>query len=180
MGENPRRGLIKQFVFAAERAGATVACVRRSPKEICAALTAAIGDVAPVVFAKPGDLKEELFDEFIKSVHPIIEPNDHQLEASGVGITDAFAGVARTGSVCVSITPNLSGTVSLFCRKHIAVVDSVTIVARPRDVFSTVGLRQKALSRDFIFISGPSATADMGPLVRGVHGPGKLHVIILE
>jgi len=30
-----------------------------------------------------------------------------------------------------------------------------------------------------VFVTGPSATADMGPLVRGVHGPHQLHVIVL-
>ena len=38
----------------------------------------------------------------------------------------------------------------------------------------------KGLTRSFSFITGSSATADMGPLVRGVHGPGQLHIIILE
>ena len=34
--------------------------------------------------------------------------------------------------------------------------------------------------RDLVFITGPSATADMGPLVRGVHGPHRLHILLLE
>jgi len=31
-----------------------------------------------------------------------------------------------------------------------------------------------------VFVTGPSATADMGPLVRGVHGPHKLHILVLR
>ena len=45
--------------------------------------------------------------------------------------------------------------------------------------FSEAYLEGKGLKRSFTFITGPSATADMGPLVRGVHGPGKLHIIVL-
>ena len=54
------------------------------------------------------------------------------------------------------------------------------IVPRVRDLFSREVLEGKGLARSFTFITGPSATADMGPLVRGVHGPGKLHIIVLE
>jgi L-lactate dehydrogenase complex protein LldG len=67
----------------------------------------------------------------------------------------------------------------MLTRKHIVVVDADTIVSRPSEVFSESCLDGKGLSRSFSFITGPSATADMGPLVRGVHGPGKLHIIIV-
>jgi L-lactate dehydrogenase complex protein LldG len=41
-------------------------------------------------------------------------------------------------------------------------------------------LNGEGLTRDFVFITGPSATADMGPLVRGVHGPHRQHVIVVR
>jgi L-lactate dehydrogenase complex protein LldG len=31
-----------------------------------------------------------------------------------------------------------------------------------------------------VLATGPSATADMGALVEGVHGPHEVHVIVLE
>ena len=49
-----------------------------------------------------------------------------------------------------------------------------------RDLFREDVLDGKGLSRSFVFITGPSATADMGPLVRGVHGPHRLHIIVLR
>ncbi|MFW5973924.1 MAG: LUD domain-containing protein, partial [Natrialbaceae archaeon] len=31
-----------------------------------------------------------------------------------------------------------------------------------------------------VLATGPSATADMGTLVQGVHGPHEVHVVVLE
>ena len=70
----------------------------------------------------------------------------------------------------------MNGFASLIPRLHIAVVDAASIVPQPRDVItSAIGMQS-----DIVFITGPSATADMGPLVRGVHGPHKLHILVLR
>ena len=62
---------------------------------------------------------------------------------------------------------------------HIAVLDSRSIVARPSDLLSADRLGGIGLRRSFVFVTGPSATADMGPLVRGVHGPHRLHILLV-
>jgi L-lactate dehydrogenase complex protein LldG len=130
--------------------------------------------------AEPDDLPPELWAPLRDLEKVIDHPTDDQLRCAGVGITDAFAGVARTGSVCVAMTGNLGGAVSLFPRNHVAVLDARYIVPRPGDVFTAGQLENKGLERSFVFITGPSVTADMGELVRGVHGPDHLHIIILE
>ena len=99
---------------------------------------------------------------------------------SPAGVTEAFAGVARTGSVCVDVNYQRTGVVSLLAPLHIAVVAAENIVPRPRDMFRPDVLGGEGLTRDFVFITGPSATADMGPLVRGVHGPHRLHIIVVR
>ncbi|TKX83368.1 hypothetical protein EXE43_24625, partial [Halorubrum sp. SS5] len=33
---------------------------------------------------------------------------------------------------------------------------------------------------DVVFATGPSATADMGGLVHGAHGPKEVHVVLLR
>ena len=99
---------------------------------------------------------------------------------SAVGVTEAFAGVARTGSVCVDVNYQRTGTVSLLTPLHIVVLAAENIVPQPRDMFRRDILNGAGLTRDFVFITGPSATADMGPLVRGVHGPHRLHVIVVR
>jgi L-lactate dehydrogenase complex protein LldG len=101
------------------------------------------------------------------------------MDECAVGITDAFAGVARSGSVCVCIDYDYAGFVSLLSRFHVAVLPVENIVERPGDLFRPDCLNGDGLRRNFVFITGPSATADMGPLVRGVHGPHRLHVILV-
>ena len=105
----------------------------------------------------------------IRAFVPI--PHRKKWSNSPAGVTEAFAGVARTGSVCIDVGYQRTGMVSLLAPLQIAVVAAENhraATARPvsRDV-----LDGKGLKRDFVFITGPSATADMGPLVRGVHGP---------
>lgn len=172
--------LVERFVLAAQRSESTIERIKKDPRALKTALMKAVEGIPTVLFAEPEDLAIDLFVPFRESFEVISKPDENHLRRAEIGITDAFAGVARTGSICVSYSRNLSGTISLFARTHVAVLDAKTIVERPRDVFTTAVLKDKALSRDFVIITGPSSTADMGPLVRGVHGPGKLHIIILE
>ena len=101
------------------------------------------------------------------------------MAAADVGITDAFAAVATTGTICVRVDSGLTGYASLLARTHVAVIDSERIVERPGDLFRPDCLNGEGLRTDFVFVTGPSATADMGPLVRGVHGPHYLHILVL-
>ena len=130
--------------------------------------------------SKPQYISESLFELFMKNATTVRQPDAGQLCSAEFGISDAFAGVARTGSVCISIDSGLGSYVSLLPQSHIVVLESKNIVARPRDVFDLHILNQPIEKRGWIFISGPSATADMGELVRGAHGPGKLYIILLK
>jgi L-lactate dehydrogenase complex protein LldG len=172
--------LIDRFTFTAQRVAATVEKIPRSPEELKNRLWQKIRDEEKVLLAEPDDLPAEFFAPLRQLPNVITNPNESQMASVKIGITDAFAGIARTGSLCVTISKSLGGSISLYCREHIAILDANSIVPRPRDVFSKAYLNGKGTERNFVFITGPSATADMGPLVRGVHGPGKLHIIILE
>jgi L-lactate dehydrogenase complex protein LldG len=121
-----------------------------------------------------------LFADFARDPRVLAEPTAEELVNSPAGVTEAFAGVARTGSVCVDVGYQRTGMASLLAPLHIAVVAAETIVPQPRDLFREDVLGGKGFERSFVFITGPSATADMGPLVRGVHGPHRLHVIVLR
>jgi L-lactate utilization protein LutC len=172
--------LISQFIQAAERSAATVERINHDAKDLRKALLESCGHQEVVLLAHPEDIDEELFTLYKKLPQVITNPTDQQLANTRIGITDAFAGVAHTGSICVSITPKLCGSISLFSREHIAILDAAKIVLHPRDIISEKYMGCNGLERSFTFITGPSATADMGPLVHGVHGPGRLHIIILE
>ena len=173
-----RQDLILQFESAARSAAATVERVRYSAADLVDAVSRmAKGRIA---ISEPQDLPCDLFSELRRLPGAITGRSKEDLATCDVGITECFAGVARTGSVCVTVDHEYSGTISLLSRLHIAVVSVETIVPRPADLFNANFLSGKGLRRNFVFITGPSATADMGPLVRGVHGPHQLHVVILE
>lgn len=172
--------LIEQFVAAAQAAAATAEVIARAPESLRDAILAKAGDAQRILFASPQVLPAELFAAFAADPRVTTQPNSEEMVNSAVGVTEAFAGVARTGSVCVDVNYQRTNVVSLLAPLHIVVVPAERIVPQPRDLFRKDVLGGEGLARDFVFITGPSATADMGPLVRGVHGPHKLHVIVVQ
>jgi L-lactate dehydrogenase complex protein LldG len=173
-----RQDLVSQFEVAARTAFATVERVPLSAAELAVAVARiATGRIA---IAEPLDLAAELFSELGHLPGIVKDRSKQELATCDFGVTDAFAAIARTGSVCVTVDQGYAGVISLLSRTHIAVLSAETIVERPADLFDPRRLGGKGLQRNFVFITGPSATADMGPLVRGVHGPHQLHIIILE
>jgi L-lactate dehydrogenase complex protein LldG len=133
-----------------------------------------------IAIAASHDLPAELLDACRQLPGAFTGRTKHELAAADVGVTEAFAGIARTGTICVCVDYEDEGYVSLLSRTHVAVLAAENIVERPNDLLRRDCLAGKGLDRNFVYITGPSATADMGPLVRGVHGPHWLHILILE
>jgi len=172
--------LLEEFTTAAIQAVATVDVIERSPAALCNAILKAAGDATRILYSPPQELPASLFADFARDPRVRAEPTPEEMVNSAVGVTEAFGGVASTGSVCIDISYQRTGLVSLLAPLQIAVVAAETIVPQPRDLFRPDVLGGRGLERDFVFVTGPSATADMGPLVRGVHGPHKLNIIVLR
>ena len=172
--------LLDQFTTSATNAVATVEVIDRSPAALCNAILRAACNANRILYAPPQELPVGLFSDFTRDPRVVAQPTADELIHSAAGVTEAFAGVARTGSVCVDVSYERTGMVSLLAPLQIAVLAAETIVPQPRDLFRADVLGGKGLTRDFVFVTGPSATADMGPLVRGVHGPHQLHIIVLR
>jgi len=172
--------LLQKFTDSAIKAVATVDVIDRTPAALCEAILRAAAGAQRILYAPPQDLPAGLFSEFVKDPRVRSDATADEMVHSEAGVTEAFAAVARTGSVCVDVSFQRTGMVSLLAPLQIAVVAAETIVPQPRDLFRSNVLDGKGLTRDFVFVTGPSATADMGPLVRGVHGPHKLHIIVLR
>ena len=171
--------LLCQFEQEACAAAATVERLPRSAEHLAAAVRRVAPEARRIAIAEPLDLSPELFASCRALPGIVHERTKEALSSLDVGITDTFAGVARTGSICVCVDHKYSGSISLLARLHIAVLAAEMIVERPRDLLRSDCLEGKGLKRNFVFITGPSATADMGPLVRGVHGPHRLHIVVL-
>lgn len=90
--------------------------------------------------------------------------------------------VAATGSVVVNARSARGRRVSLLPPSCIVVARRSRLVATPEDV-----LRHRedfwpvTAPSQVVIITGPSRSADIEmTLTRGVHGPGELHVVVID
>jgi len=171
---------LDQFREQVSATGATMELVARSPEAVRDAVLARASAKRPILIAAPRYLSPDYFRPLREWEGVLSHPSASDYRSAAVGVTEAFAAVARTGSVCVDIGADIAGYVSLLPRLHIVVVDIDKLVFRPSDLFRLEQFSRPTFQRSFVFISGPSATADMGPLVRGVHGPHELHILVLS
>jgi L-lactate dehydrogenase complex protein LldG len=172
--------LIDLFVSRATEAAATVERIPRSAQDVRAAIARATEGSRTMVIAETDVLPPGLLTAARSLSTVIAKPTDDQLATADAGVTEAFAGVARTGSICITMGGGLRAQASLLMPLHVALLPADRIVLRPRELFEPTPIGEEALKRNLVFVTGPSATADMGPLVRGVHGPHRLHILVLE
>ena len=170
---------LDQFREQVSATGATMELAMRSPQAVREAVLARASSKRPILIAEPRYLSPDYFRPLRAEDGVLAHPTAADYRSAPVGVTEAFAAIARTGSVCVDIGADIAGYVSLLPRLHIVVVDIDKLVFRPSDIFRLEPFARPVFHRNFVFISGPSATADMGPLVRGVHGPHELHIVVL-
>ena len=96
-----------------------------------------------------------------------------------VGITSADYVLADTGTLVMLSSPQEARMVSLLPPAHIAVVPAERILTGLDELF-TVLPDPAGQSSSMVLITGPSRTADIEQiLVRGVHGPGQLTVVLV-
>ena len=96
-----------------------------------------------------------------------------------VGITSADYALADTGSLVMLSSPAEARLVSLLPPVHIAVVP-IGRVLSGLDELLTILPDPAAETSSMVLITGPSRTADIEQiLVRGVHGPGEIHVVVV-
>jgi L-lactate dehydrogenase complex protein LldG len=97
-----------------------------------------------------------------------------------VGLTGADALLAESGSVVVVSGPGRGRLASLLPPVHIAIARAAKIYYSLEHLLAAEPALGTAGS-NFVSISGPSRTADIEmTLTRGVHGPGEVHVILMD
>ena len=97
-----------------------------------------------------------------------------------VGITGADYALADTGTLVMISSPHEARMISLLPPAHIAVVAAECILSGLDELFSVLP-NPAALTSAMVLITGPSRTADIEQiLVRGVHGPGEITVLVIE
>jgi len=105
--------------------------------------------------------------------------------AATVGITGVDFALAETGSLVVTSGTEGAQLASLAPPVHVGLYRRSQLVASLDEVLErlTVALapEQAASGRSVVFITGTSRTADIEQiLIRGVHGPGEVHAILVE
>lgn len=108
------------------------------------------------------------------------DPTPAALSAARTGVTPATLGVAEYGTVALPGDADGVEPVSLYPERHVAVVRERDVVPDLADAFERLGPRLRDGRESVVLATGPSATADMGALVTGVHGPGEVDVLVVE
>ncbi|HLY19226.1 MAG TPA: lactate utilization protein [Bryobacteraceae bacterium] len=96
-----------------------------------------------------------------------------------VGITSADYALADTGTLVMLAGLAEARLISLLPPVHIAVVPAARVLSGLDELLTLVSHPAEQTS-SMVMITGPSRTADIEQiLVRGVHGPGEIHVVVV-
>ena len=99
----------------------------------------------------------------------------------GVGLSEADFGIAESGTLALLHRPGQSRLVSALPPVHIVVLRQTNLVPDLAACFERLSRDEIESGSAISFITGPSRTADIEfVLTTGVHGPGTLHVALLE
>lgn len=107
------------------------------------------------------------------------DPSPAELDAAATGVTAAAFAVADYGSVVLASGEEGTEQASLFPETHVAVLAESDVVADMEAAFDRLDAAFADDLTSAVLATGPSATADMGSLVYGAHGPTDVHVIVL-
>ena len=107
------------------------------------------------------------------------------LARAEIGLSGVDYAIAATGTLVLSALPGQMRSVSLLPPVHVAVMRREQIIATMADYLGLLSADspnlQQHLTSCVSFITGPSRTGDIElSLTVGVHGPGELHLVILD
>ena len=100
--------------------------------------------------------------------------------SADLGVTGADFGVASTGSVLVRMGPEAPRVASLLPPLHLVILPEERLLPGFEELFAAWPERARHAAQT-VLITGPSRTADIElSIVRGVHGPERLAVIVVS
>ncbi len=178
---------IRLFAQRAESSGARVHEVA-DRAALKAAIEEIVGDGSLVAIAteeRPGKEPDLDVEDLVPDSCSIAEIGDSagdDLYRIDAAITDVDLAVAETGSILLGASAARRRALSLVPLIHIALVRPDRIVADLTDWADRLpAAGDREAPGGLTLISGPSKTADIEmELVTGVHGPGELHLVVLE
>lgn len=151
-----------------------------SPKAAGAWVAEALGDRTAIVSNAP--YLEECGITRLSGVRSGITDREELRQlcaAADVGITSADYALSDTGTLVMLSSAEEARLISLLPPSHIAVLPCSRLLTGLDELFSRLPEPASARS-SMVLITGPSRTADIEQiLVRGVHGPGTITVVLV-
>ena len=154
-----------------------------SSREAAAAIAAAAAEQGERgVLYEPADVVEDLGLRLPLAAHGVeLVPVDRAGNRAGefkVGLTGAEMAIAETGTLVVGGRPGGWGLAAALPWVHIVVLRADAVVPDLATAYEAFESRLQSGERDWVWITGPSRTADIGhTLVLGAHGPNSLSVL---
>jgi L-lactate dehydrogenase complex protein LldG len=103
-----------------------------------------------------------------------------ELAGDGVSVTPCLALIADTGTAVVSARLSNGRRPGLVDPVHVIEAHTDQLVPDIASALELIG-PELARSSSVTLVTGPSRTADIEQnLVRGVHGPGEVHVVFVD
>lgn len=106
-------------------------------------------------------------------------PTPRQLHDAETGVARAGAAIAEFGTIVVQSDAGGTEPVSLYPPIHVAVLRASDVLADLETGLEWLGGEFEAGRDSAVLATGPSASADMGRLVFGAHGPNRVHVVLV-
>ena len=102
-------------------------------------------------------------------------------ETDATSVTDAFAGIAETGTLMLHSDATHSTTLNFLPENHVVVLKASQISGSYEDAWTQLRTKTDAkMPRTVNLITGPSRTGDIEQtLFKGAHGPKRLHIVVV-
>jgi L-lactate dehydrogenase complex protein LldG len=107
------------------------------------------------------------------------EPTSGELGEAQTGVTRVGKGIASYGTLVLQSDAGGTEPTALYPPTHVGVLRESDVVEDVASALDWLGGEFEAGRDSVVFATGASATADMGELVFGVHGPVDVNVLLV-
>jgi len=130
---------------------------------------------APLELALPPDPMLQALDWTGFDIRQSIDANE------GAALSRAEWGIAETGSLILLSRPEQPTLYAFLPLRHIIIAPRAQIVRHMEDFWAAFRATGRPHPRNINFVTGVSGTADIeSKLVRGAHGPKRLHILLTD
>jgi L-lactate dehydrogenase complex protein LldG len=137
-------------------------------------------DALADVIEEPAVASPLPFTELSLSGHSVtVDPGVAALRSATTGVTGSRLGISSLGTVAVESRASGDELVSLIPEYHVVVIREEDLREDLESAFVWLAEEFDEGRDSLVLATGPSATGDMGSMVQGVHGPERVHVIIV-